>query len=89
MQQNQITNCSTCNTLSCILEQINEKLTNSISNDWKNKSYNMSLSFCKDNYKKLLWYKRIVSNRLSNCNYPSKKIETQDIISKIKILLNK
>ena len=89
MQLNQITNCSTCNTLSCILNEIDCKIEQSISNNWKNKSFSVNLPFDDNNYKKLLWYKRIVSRRLSNCNYPCEKISTQDIISKIKILINK
>jgi len=61
-----------------------------INNKWYQDIYNADTYFNPDVYKDLLRYKRIVEKRIRDGGiYPCSSIHSQDIISKITLLLNK
>ncbi len=89
MQTPQTTSCESCRTLKCLLPLIDAKLEKLIRNKWYTDSYAASLYFDDDLYSILLRYKRIVSKRIFNPKYPDVHFDSQDIISKVKLYINK
>lgn len=89
MQTPQTKDCSTCSTLKCLLPLIDKKLEKLIKNKWNTDSYAASLYFDDNVYSILLRYKRIISKRIFNPKYPSGEFDSQDLISKVKLYINK
>lgn len=45
--------------------------------------YNLEDSFDEDRYKDLLRYKRVINNRIYDCNYPCSSIDSPTLIEKV------
>lgn len=81
--------CSNCSSLKSLLEQIDSSLCKRITNKWYQEIYAADTYFNKDVYRDLMRYKRILERRVVEGTYPCKDIDSQDIISKITLLINK
>lgn len=86
---NFLTECTNCGSIKGLLSQIDNSIVKRIQNKWSNVIYNTELYFNPSVYKDLLWWKRILENKVININYPIADVDNQDVIGKITLILNK
>jgi hypothetical protein len=88
MLQVKLTNCTNCLSLLDTLCDVDNKLKTYSCNAYNNLTLMTCLHVDKDNLETLLHYKRILTSHLYNPDYVP-CVPLADIISRVKILINK
>jgi len=86
---NLLTFCSNCQSLKNLLDKIDTSLYKRIKGKWTNVIYGTDVYFNEGVYTDLVRYKSILQKKIINPSYPDSRIDTQDIIGKITLLINK
>lgn len=94
-----LSECKDCSNLSHLVCQIDDKIAYYTKNMFNNMTLMICADYNEDVLSRLLHYKRILTNRTYNCDYAAHgactcdctevTYSTADIISRVKILINK
>ena len=79
--------CSDCSDLKKILSLLDKKIAKQIKKRWNQKKFLADNKFCKKEFKKLLYYRRIAEHLQHNAQYFGTEFEVSNFISKVKILI--
>lgn len=79
--------CSDCSDLKELLLKLDKKISKQIKKRWNQKKFLADNTFCKKEYKKLLYYRRITEHLQHNSQYFGTEFDLSNFISKVKILI--